>query len=106
MSAVTLFQTMVVESIGNTSLVRNIKADQSVPASQNTHNKKNVLNQEDYRTVKSDPSTDSPGSKPCKQPKINGADWTEVFDGLKSAIKMRHYSPKTSKTYSGWTRRF
>ena len=29
-----------------------------------------------------------------------------VFNELKKAIKMRHYSPKTLKTYSGCTRKF
>ncbi len=104
--AVTLFQTMAVEPTVNKSLVRNIKADQSVPASQNSHNKKNELDQVDYKTIKSEPSIESSGSQPRKQPKTDGTDWTEVFDGLKGAIKMRHYSPKTLKTYSGWTRRF
>ena len=36
----------------------------------------------------------------------SGADWTGIFNDLKNAIKMRHYSPKTLKTYSGWTRKF
>lgn len=38
--------------------------------------------------------------------KQSGADWTRVFTELKNAVKMRHYSPKTLKTYSGWTRKF
>ena len=38
-------------------------------------------------------------------PRQSGADWTEVFNELKNAIKMRHYSPKTLKTYSGWVRK-
>ena len=36
----------------------------------------------------------------------HGADWTGVFNGLKNAVKLRHYSPKTLKTYSGWARKF
>lgn len=39
-------------------------------------------------------------------PKLRGADWTSVFDELKSVIKIRHYSPATLRTYSGWTRKF
>ena len=38
--------------------------------------------------------------------KQSGADWSRVFSELKNAIMMRHYSPKTLKTYSGWTRKF
>jgi len=32
------------------------------------------------------------------------ADWTEVFN-VNNAVKMRHYSPKTLKAYSGWVRK-
>lgn len=52
----------------------------------------------DYQTVEFEPSIEFSGLQPCKQPKTDGVDWTEVFDGLTSAIKMRHYSPKTLKT--------
>ncbi len=38
-------------------------------------------------------------------PGQSGADWTEVFNELKTAVKMRHYSPKTLKTCSGWVRK-
>lgn len=40
---------------------------------------------------------------PAKQ---KSADWSSVFIELKNAIKLRHYSPRTLKTYSGWTRKF
>jgi integron integrase len=39
-------------------------------------------------------------------PKTSGADWTPVFTELEKTIKIRHYSPKTLKAYSGWTRKF
>jgi integron integrase len=35
-----------------------------------------------------------------------GADWGDVQTILKNAIKVRHYSRKTLKTYSGWVRKF
>ncbi len=38
--------------------------------------------------------------------KESGAEWTKKLQELENAIKMRHYSPKTLKTYSGWTRKF
>jgi integron integrase len=41
-----------------------------------------------------------------ESPKLRGADWTGVFNELKSVIKIRHYSPATLRTYSGWTRKF
>ncbi len=36
----------------------------------------------------------------------SGADWTQVYTELENAIKMRHYSPKTLKSYVGYTRQF
>ena len=38
--------------------------------------------------------------------KQRGADWTTVFNDLKNAITLRHYSPATLRTYTGWTRKF
>jgi integrase len=34
------------------------------------------------------------------------ADWTLVYNDLKTAIELRHYSPKTLRAYRGWTRQF
>ena len=41
-----------------------------------------------------------------EQLKTSRADWTRVYKELQSAIQIRHYSPSTLKTYSGWTRKF
>ncbi len=38
--------------------------------------------------------------------KSNGADWTELYKKLENTIKIRHYSPATLKTYTGWARKF
>lgn len=35
-----------------------------------------------------------------------GASWVEVYDRLTSAVKVRHYSPKTLQAYRHWTRKF
>jgi integron integrase len=35
-----------------------------------------------------------------------GADWTKLYQDFQNAIKLRHYSPATLKTYTGWTRKF
>ena len=32
--------------------------------------------------------------------------WAKIYDDLDTAIKVRHYSPKTYKTYAGWVRQF
>ena len=35
-----------------------------------------------------------------------GTDWRPAFEGLTSQIKVRHYSPKTLKTYAHWLKKF
>lgn len=36
----------------------------------------------------------------------NPSDWDEVFETLKTSIKLRHYSYRTQQTYFTWIRRF
>lgn len=38
--------------------------------------------------------------------KLTGASWVWVYDGLTSAIQVRHYSPKTLDAYKIWTQKF
>ena len=38
--------------------------------------------------------------------KLTGASWVWVYDGLTSAIQIRHYSPKTLEAYRIWTQKF
>src|SRR5437867_2795475 len=38
--------------------------------------------------------------------KMTGASWVAVYDRLKAAITIRHYSPKTLQAYKLWTRQF
>ena len=40
------------------------------------------------------------------EPKTTNTDWRSVYDKLIEEIKIRHYSPKTLKTYRGWIRQF
>ncbi len=35
-----------------------------------------------------------------------GASWAKELDELRNSIRLRNYSPRTSKTYTHWTRRF
>jgi integron integrase len=37
--------------------------------------------------------------------KLTGASWVWVYDNLSSAIKVRHYSPKTLEAYKHWTQK-
>lgn len=34
------------------------------------------------------------------------ADWPDLYAKLRASILVRHYSPKTLKSYTGWTRKF
>ncbi|WP_456385765.1 integron integrase [Desulfolithobacter sp.] len=34
------------------------------------------------------------------------ADWSELYEKLENSIKIRHYSPATLRTYTGWARKF
>ena len=52
---------------------------------------------------KSSPSTVSALNKP--RPKT-GASWKAEYNGLVDEIRVRHYSPKTLKTYRQWVRHF
>ncbi len=33
-------------------------------------------------------------------------DWQKIYDELSNEIKVRHYSPKTLKTYRSWIAKF
>lgn len=39
-------------------------------------------------------------------PAATGTDWTKLYDDLCSAIQVRHYSPKTLRSYRSWIRQF
>ena len=36
--------------------------------------------------------------------RLTNADWAPVYEGLTSEIRLRHYSPKTLKSYRSWVR--
>ena len=63
-----------------------------------------------YYALSGDDATDektkqAPGrSSPAVTPEK--AAWQRVYTGLDVAIKVRHYSPKTYKTYASWVRKF
>jgi integron integrase len=49
-------------------------------------------------------SVDSMGEE--GPPQGSALDWQGVYTGLEEAIKVRHYSAKTLKSYRAWTRKF
>lgn len=82
-------------------------ANQSLcKAPSSTHTKQNSFYQENQSDDTK--ALQNVGPTPCAEEvlKQSGADWTGVFNDLKNAIKIRHYSPATLRTYSGWTRKF
>lgn len=62
------------------------------------------------QTVCEDPPKDLQTNEPVIHAQLPvkhvSADWSPVFNELKNSIKLRHYSPRTLKTYSAWTRKF
>ena len=50
-------------------------------------------------------STAAPPHRPPAAPG-DGASWVEPFSALTNAIKLRHYSSSTLKTYTTWARKF
>jgi integron integrase len=40
------------------------------------------------------------------EPLKSGASWKSAYDDLHAEIRVRHYSPKTLKSYTGWLRKF
>nr|WP_320012417.1 integron integrase [uncultured Desulfobulbus sp.] len=50
------------------------------------------------------PDTSRP--KSCPQKIAKDTDWTQLYDALASSIQVRHYSPKTLRSYRSWIRKF
>lgn len=62
-------------------------------------------------SVPAPPPAPEPASVPTPTPTTpkpapHGASWKAEFTGLSQEIKLRHYSPKTLKTYALWLRKF
>jgi integron integrase len=51
-------------------------------------------------------SSPLPPTNNCPSGQAPGASWVWVFEGLKSAIAVRHYSQKTFHAYRHWLRKF
>ncbi len=47
-----------------------------------------------------------PGASFKSAKSINPTSWVSAYNDLDSAIKVKHYSPKTLKSYTGWLRKF
>jgi hypothetical protein len=69
-------------------------------------NQANTSNGTDFPR-KTYPESSPPSVESVNEPSPQtGASWTTEYAGLDAEIKVRHYSPKTLKTYRQWMRRF
>jgi hypothetical protein len=83
------------------------KVPTEVSLIQNTENEQKVVkNISVWASQSADDERYSTGSPETKLPKLANADWVWVYDGLATAIRVRHYSPKTLKAYKVWTQKF
>ena len=76
--------------------------------SQSTNNSPNIYsdNRQDYKSLELIYRQSEVPARQKKTAPKRGADWTGVFEELKNAISVRHYSRATLKTYTGWARKF
>ncbi len=63
-------------------------------------NRAQIISANPDRALSQNDTIDSAGLK------LTGASWVWVYDGLTSAIEVRHYSPKTLQAYKIWTQKF
>lgn len=73
-------------------------------ASQSTENNTHYTVAKVQPTIFIDRASESLGPNPesSENLKTRNADWQPVFADLKAEISLRHYSPKTLRSYSGW----
>ncbi|PIE83186.1 MAG: integron integrase [Candidatus Contendobacter odensis] len=60
---------------------------------------------EPVKAIQAD-QTASQSKSDSSTPKLTGASWVGVYDELTSAIRIRHYSPRTLQAYRVWTQKF
>jgi integron integrase len=61
--------------------------------------------QQDNKTSDTE-QTQTQGNKKISYSSFHGASWVSAFSGLEAEIKLKHYSPKTLKSYTNWLRKF
>jgi len=81
-------------------------AGKSLNSNTNTTTTENSISQEYNGLYTQPPQIKEIAGLSEDLPKTSGADWTKIFEELKNTISVRHYSPATLKTYSGWVRKF
>lgn len=85
---------------------RDVKNKDNTPRSTIISPTTYIDNRQEYKSLEVDSGqSEYPAAKRKTRIK-GGADWTGVFTELTNAIRVRHYSRATLKTYSGWVRKF
>ena len=102
--AVTLYFELVFRSVKKTK--NNEPQEQKGTGNQTFHSRKELFCQENKQLESLSTVTHEPETSGSEVLKSSGTDWTAVYSDLENAIKIRHYSPSTLKTYTGWTRKF
>ncbi len=81
-----------------------------VSVSKPEHTETVIEHQHPYTKTASSSKPRPKNSKPDSTPKPHGSNsggekWTAKMEALSNEIKVRHYSPKTLKSYSTWVRK-
>jgi integron integrase len=102
--AVTLYCTSLYQAAGKlkNNHAQGPKGTTYLPA----HNRTGKICQENKELQNSATCSHEPDIAEKERLITSGADWTGVYKDLQNVIKIRHYSPSTLKTYTGWTRKF
>ena len=87
-------------------LENNEAQEQKGTGKQTFRTRRELFSQENKQLKSISTVTHEPETSKNEALKSSGTDWTAVYSGLENAIKIRHYSPSTLKTYIGWTRKF
>ncbi len=101
--AVTLYCTSLSQATGK--LTNNHAQRLTGTTSLSADNRTGMICQQNKQLLDSVTCTREPVIAEKEGLKTNRADWTEVYKDLQNVIKVRHYSPSTLKTYTGWARK-
>lgn len=98
------------ESSKSTGERKAVMPKEERPETTNNQSPKEIKNKPPLTASSNRPSNVVPPIPPARevvtQEKQSGADWRHIYTELENSIKMRHYSPKTLKSYTIYTRQF
>ncbi len=102
--AVTIFQELIEKQPSATvSAVREPTAQSSASDQENYIHTHQEVQENNVPACPGVLTTETSSPAPSAPYKSTNADWRPVFTALKAEIARRHYSPKTLRSYAGWT---